>query len=115
MLGLGLGVHVVLLFERNPRFFVVNYILLLGAITSLACLAWAISWNEVNDRLAVDLTLLLTSVAFKQVLAGTVPPISYLTLLDWYALCSLGFLLLATFMHAALGFLTSGCDDDDGW
>ncbi len=38
---------------------------------------------------AVDLTLLLTIVAFKQVLAGTIPPISYLTRLDVYALLAL--------------------------
>ncbi|KAL1495269.1 hypothetical protein AB1Y20_017129 [Prymnesium parvum] len=103
-------VQVVLLYERNPLFYVMNFMLLLFAITSCAAFGWSIAWEQVEDRLALDVTLLLTSIAFKQVLAGTVPPISYLTRLDAYALGSLGFLLLATAAHAALGFLSQHCE-----
>ena len=70
-------VHVVLLYERNPLFYMLNYMLLLFALTSCGALGWAIEWAAVEDRLAFDVTLLLTAVAFKQVLAGIVPPISY--------------------------------------
>ena len=56
------------------------------------------------EALGMELFTLLVpgSVAFKQVLAGTVPPISYLTALDTYTLISLVFLLLATAMPALL-------------
>ena len=43
-------------------------------------------------------------------LANTVPPISYLTRLDAYAFGSLLFLLLATTMHAVIGYLIDDCD-----
>ena len=62
-------------------------------------------WIRVVDR--------LTTVAFKQVLAGIVPPISYLTRLDVYALASLAFLLLACAMHATIGYLIDDCDLED--
>lgn len=75
-------VHIVLLYERNPSFYVVNYMLLLFFISSSVAFSWSVPWPKVEDRLALDVTLLLTSVAFKQVLAGTVPPISYLTRID---------------------------------
>jgi hypothetical protein len=105
-------VHVVLLYERNPRFYVVNYILLLFAISSCAAAAWSVPFQQPEDRLALDVTLLLTSVAFKQVLAGTVPPISYLTRLDVYAFGSFAFLLIATCMHACIGWLIDNCNAD---
>jgi len=107
-------IHIVLLYERNPSFYVINYMLLLFAITSSVIFGWAVNWQQVEDRLALDVTLLLTSVAFKQVLAGTVPPISYLTRIDAYALGSLAFLLLATAMHAIIGFLIDDCDTPGG-
>ena len=47
-----------------------------------------------------------------QVLGGIIPPISYLTRLDAYALMSLVFLLLATSMHAAIGFVINDCNAD---
>ena len=105
-------VQIVLLYERNPLFYILNYMLLLFGITSCVAFAWAVPWQQVQDRLSLDVTLLLTSIAFKQVLAGTVPPISYLTRLDAYALGSLFFLLLATAMHAVIGFMIDYCDDN---
>ena len=105
-------VHVVLLYERNPVFYILNFMLLLNGITTCAAFGWAVPWQAVSDRLSLDVTLLLTSIAFKQVLAGTVPPISYLTRLDAYALGSLFFLLVATAMHATIGYMVDFCGDD---
>jgi len=104
------SLHVVLLYVRNPVFYSVNYMLLLCAIATCALFGWAIELSDVSNRLAFDVTLLLTAVAFKQVLAAIMPPISYLTRLDGYALISLGFLLLATAMHAAIGYVIDDCD-----
>jgi len=105
-------VHVVLLYERNPTYYVVNYMFLNFAITSCAAFGWSIEYSNVEGRLSFDGGLLLTAVAFKQVLATIVPPISYLTRLDVYAMLSLAYLLLATVMHAALGFIIADCDAD---
>jgi hypothetical protein len=103
-------VRVVLLYQRNPRFYLVNYMLPLGALTSLGAFGWAVPWYQVEDRLALDVALLLTAVASKQALAGGVPPIAYLTRLDAYALLCFAFLLLSTVMHGCLGFLVDSCD-----
>ena len=43
--------------------------------------------EEFADRMAMSLTLLLTAVAFKQVVSTHLPAISYQTLLDQYVLC----------------------------
>ena len=104
--------HVVLLYQRNPTFYLVNFQVLLFAITSCAVTAWSVPFTDTNDRLALDVTLLLTIVAFKQVLAGSMPPISYLTRLDVFAFISFAFLVLATAMHATIGWLVEDCDAD---
>ena len=44
------------------------------------------------DRQAVDFTLLLTAVAFKLVVVGMLPPVSYFTYIDYYVLFCLVFL-----------------------
>merc|ERR1712183_1225541 len=51
---------------------------------------------------AVDFSLLLTGVAFKIYLAGMLPPIGYLTTLDFYIFSCFLFLAFATVSHAML-------------
>jgi gmma-aminobutyric acid receptor subunit gamma len=48
------------------------------------------------DRLSISLTLLLTGVAYKFVVASSLPQLSYQTLLDYYIWCCFGFLILVT-------------------
>jgi H+/Cl- antiporter ClcA len=49
-----------------------------------------------GDRLGVSLTLLLTGVAYKFVVASSLPQLSYQTLLDNYVWCCFAFLVLVT-------------------
>mmetsp|Transcript_23363 Transcript_23363/g.42612 ORF Transcript_23363/g.42612 Transcript_23363/m.42612 type:complete len:524 (+) Transcript_23363:67-1638(+) len=103
-------IHIVLWYKRAAEYAFWNHFSLLFAVTSCACASWSLHWRDVADRLGLDITLLLVAVAFKQVLAQDLPPISYLTFLDRYALLGVSFLLLATLMHAALGFMMWDCD-----
>jgi len=103
-------VHLVLLYERHPKFYIINFMILLFGITTFTVFGWAIAWQKVESRLSLNVTLLLTTVAFKQVLAGSIPPISYLTRLDVYALGCLAFLAMSTAMHGFIGFIIDACD-----
>jgi hypothetical protein len=81
------------------------------AITSCCLAAWSIHWHKIGPRLSLDVTLLLTTAAFKQSFSASLqPPVAYLTLLDMYALGAAGFLVLAVLMHATVGFMLSECD-----
>lgn len=71
----------------------------------LALHSFIVPPNEFADRCAVTLTLLLTSVAFKLVIAEKLPSISYLTLADKYVLGSVGlviFIVIADMISALL-------------
>ena len=109
------AVHVILFYRREWRgYYRWNVIRLLFLIKACSVGAWAIHWRDVSDRLGLDVTLLLVAVAFKQVLATLVPPISYLTLLDVYAFSCIFQLTLAMSMHAAMGFTFEDCDTITG-
>lgn len=74
-------------------------------LTLMSVTTFAVPVGDVADRLSVILTLVLTSVAFKFVVAQGLPKISYNTCLDYYVLVS--FLLLAATVVecAVVGFL----------
>ena len=54
------------------------------------------SYLGTGDRLSVSLTLLLTGVAYKFVVASSLPQLSYQTMLDYYVWCCFAFLILLT-------------------
>jgi heme/copper-type cytochrome/quinol oxidase subunit 2 len=54
------------------------------AICSLSFTAFAIPREDLGDRMSIVLTLLLTAVAFKLVIADSLPKVSYFTALDTY-------------------------------
>lgn len=64
----------------------IDFLLVCSSLTVLLVPA-----EDFADRMAMSLTLLLTAVAFKQVVSTHLPSISYLTTLDKYVLC--GFLM----------------------
>lgn len=84
--------------KRHHEYYIWNVAGPIGIVTTLGVLSMGENSDgskmEVADRLSITLTLLLTAVAYKLVVAGDLPNISYLTLLDKYVLASLGFLVL---------------------
>lgn len=87
--------------ERMQTFYVSNVIGVLFPIASFALSAWALHPADIEGRLAVDFQLILTAVAFKLVLNGMTPNVSYLTVLDVYVLGCFAFLSFVTIYHAA--------------
>lgn len=108
-IGLG-GVHLRMFYHRHYKYYVWNAMLIVGLVSCLASVSWAVVRTNVPDRLSLDITLLLVVVAFQQVLGGMVPAIAYLTLLDVYVIINIGLMVLATAMHAVLGGLVDSCD-----
>eukprot|EP00039_Didymoeca_costata_P004272 m.72377 g.72377 ORF g.72377 m.72377 type:complete len:1093 (+) comp12321_c0_seq1:202-3480(+) len=104
----GLKSHMVCMFRitRRPWNFVVNVMLVMGLLASLAGISFVVPIQDVSDRSAVTLTLLLTAVAFKQVLSQTLPKVAYLTYLDIYVLCCFFGIFLVAVENAMAAFYT---------
>ena len=93
-----------LMIRRESAYYLWNIALIdfLLVLTSLAVLL--VPAEEFADRMSMSLTLLLTAVAFKQVVSMHLPSISYLTSLDKYVLCGFGMQVLVVAQNAAAKF-----------
>lgn len=72
---------------RESSFYLWNVSMILFFLVLGTQLVVAISPSLTADRVGINLTLLLTAVAFKFVMMNFVPPVGYLTILDkckWY-------------------------------
>ena len=71
----------------------VTRILLFLCILSLLVLSYiSIDMDDISDRLAHIVTLLLTAVAYQFIISSYLPNVSYLTLMDYYVLFIFGFI-----------------------
>ena len=70
--------------------------LIMFFIATLGFCAYGVAADALHDRCSVTLTLLLTTVAFKLVLAEGMPKVSYLTYLDQYVFVSFFLLFMIT-------------------
>ena len=82
--------------HRKSSYFINNIVILMFMITMLSFAAFAVDRSQTGERLSVSLTLLLTAVAFKFVVAGSLPPVSYMTILDRYIFSCFIFIFLVT-------------------
>jgi len=71
-------------------------------ISSSAFIAFVFYVEDFDGRSSVLMTLLLTVVAFKQVIGQNLPRLPYITYLDRYALVSLALIVLIGVIAAAL-------------
>jgi len=91
---------------RRPGYYLTNVVLPMSAITGLTAIsAGAVEIDgsrlSTGDRLSVSLTLMLTAVAYKFIVATSLPQISYLTLLDAYLLCCFALIVLVCIENVA--------------
>jgi hypothetical protein len=93
-----------LMIRRRSAYYLWNIALIdfLLVLTSLTVLL--VPAEEFADRMAMSLTLLLTAIAFKQVVSMHLPSISYLTTLDKYVLFGFGMQVLVVAQNAAAKF-----------
>jgi hypothetical protein len=86
--------------RRELRYYVVQVILPLMMIVTMA---WTVFWIDpsvVTTRIGTVVTTMLTLIAYRFALASLVPRLPYLTRLDWFLLGSTS-LILATLMTMA--------------
>ena len=79
--------------RRRPGYYVWNVFFPTLLLTLMAAAIFSVPASDAAGRLGLILTLVLTSVAFKFVVAQSLPKIPYNTCLDWYVLGS--FVVLA--------------------
>lgn len=81
-------------------------------ISSIATASFAINEDgtvmDTSSRLSLTLTLLLTAVAYKFVVAAILPQLSYVTLLDSYLWYCFAYLLLVAIENALIRCLSIG-------
>ena len=87
---------VVLQVERFSWFYIQNVVFMMFGLSLLGLCSFAMDVYETGSRVGNILTLILTAVAFKFILASILPKVPYNTLIDYY-------ILYSTFQ---LGFMT---------
>ncbi|KAH3744552.1 hypothetical protein Pelo_14066 [Pelomyxa schiedti] len=80
--------------ERLSTYFMWNVVFVMLLIVSMSFIAWCLDPTEGGDRLGINLTLLLTAVAYKYVIGAYLPKTAYLTILDYYILSAFVLLII---------------------
>ena len=91
---------------RLPLFYLYNVIGVMLMISLLGFAVFALPADALADRINTVLTLLLTTIAFKFVVADTIPKIGYNTHLDSFVLLNMGFLFITGIIGISGGWVT---------
>eukprot|EP00041_Stephanoeca_diplocostata_P026015 m.693544 g.693544 ORF g.693544 m.693544 type:complete len:390 (+) comp22873_c0_seq13:170-1339(+) len=94
-----------LFMERYSSYYIWNFVVVLFTLVVAAPTDIVISLDDVQDRFAFIVALVLTAVAFKFVTSTMVPKTAYLTYLDKYTLVAYGFLISILFKDYLLAHL----------
>eukprot|EP00040_Diaphanoeca_grandis_P043727 m.268906 g.268906 ORF g.268906 m.268906 type:complete len:485 (-) comp81239_c0_seq1:26-1480(-) len=78
--------NVSMIVKRKANYYVTNIVSLMTGLVTLCFSAFSVELEDIADRMSIILTLLLTAVAFKFVIADSLPKLSYSTLMDYYLL-----------------------------
>jgi len=87
---------------RRLGYYMTNVALVMCMICSCILTSWATHPADESARQSVDFNIILTAVAYKLVLTGMLPPVSYMTLLDIYVLGCFLFIAAVTISHVAV-------------
>lgn len=93
--------------KRRPTYYFWNVFFVMFLIVGCSFVTYSIPRNDPGTRMSYEVTLLLTSVAYKFALASKIPEIPYLSFLDIYLLVCLSMLTFSVFMHYFLGILSN--------
>ena len=80
-------------FPRSLADYIYNFVLVLFTLVLICPAAIVISFEDVQDRFAYVVALMLTAVAFKFITSTMVPKTAYLTYLDCYNLTCYAFMV----------------------
>lgn len=113
----GSRVDVAVMLRRRSMYYVWNIYLPMFLLTLMTGANVVIPVCEVADRLSVNLTLILTAVAYKFIAAQDLPNVAYLTFIDTHVLVCLASLfvsVLETVVFAAAKSVR-GCEGELPW
>eukprot|EP01106_Pelomyxa_sp_JSP_P010573 TRINITY_DN2798_c0_g1_i2.p1 TRINITY_DN2798_c0_g1~~TRINITY_DN2798_c0_g1_i2.p1 ORF type:complete len:290 (-),score=59.39 TRINITY_DN2798_c0_g1_i2:52-921(-) len=91
--------------QRRPNFFFWNTVFMIFLIVGISFVSFTFPPDDGGDRLAINITLLLTAVAFKGAVASFLPKVMYLTLIDYYVLSSFLVLIILSVENAVVNSL----------
>ncbi len=98
---------------RKSGYYASNVAIPIGIISALSIISMSINEDgsrlETADRLGITLTLLLTAVAYKFVVASSLPTLSYQTLLDKYVWCCFAFMIIISIENAIVPIIINRC------
>lgn len=80
------SIQVFVVLQRKPMYYIWNICLPMALLTLMSSAGVSIPVCDVSDRLGVQLTLVLTAVAYKFIASQDIPNVAYLTLLDFHVL-----------------------------
>ena len=107
--------RVTLRVTRLPYFYIVNVVGIMSGLTVLGLLCYAMPVDDIGSRINTVLTIILTSVAFKFVLAGSLPRVPYNTLVDYFVLLSMMTQALTAFMSVIPNYVSTVYPGADEW
>jgi len=91
--------------ERRVQYYWWNIILILFLLVMISFTTVALSPSNIGDRQGFTLTLILTAVAYKYVIAQQLPKVNYLTTLDKYVVISFLIIGLGAVENFVLAFV----------
>ena len=106
------GIALVMNGERRMSYYIVQVILPLMMIVTMA---WTVFWIDpsvVPIRMSVVVTTMLTVIAYRFALSSLVPRLPYLTRLDWFMLGSTSLILATLLTMAASAHLRARGHDE---
>ncbi|CAF3774835.1 unnamed protein product [Adineta steineri] len=90
---------------RKYGYFMWNAYFLIFLITSASFTTFPIPLANIQGRIQIACTLLLTSITFRWLCNKALPTISYLTAVDIYAIGSIASLCLLNIYHGVIGYV----------
>ena len=106
------GVALVVEAKRKRGYYVIQVLIPLVAIVSMA---WTVFWIDpsvVPTRVGVVVSTMLTLIAYRFMLGNLVPRLSYLTRLDYFMLGTTSIVVLTLFVMAGASYLRSQGHDE---
>ena len=104
--------QIVLVYEREFQYYLWNCYVIVGG---LATMVLGVYTQAPATRMDIDITLLLVGVTFKVLMSEQLPPVSYLTFLDWYNLVAIFFIFMGCLLHGITSYFAyhHAMDDDE--
>lgn len=82
--------HLQMRVVRKPGNYLIDVVLPLGLINLFSLSSLAVPRDSLGDRIAITLTMILTSITFKSIANATLPTLSYQTAMDWWVRVRIG-------------------------